>query len=76
MVHLVRAVPVMLMDNVLKPLLMGRGAAVPVLVIFLGVVGGTLGYGLIGIFIGPVVLAVGYTLFSEWVSGPTESEPA
>jgi predicted PurR-regulated permease PerM len=72
-IYLVWAVPVMLMDNVLKLLLMGRGAAVPVLVIFLGVVGGTLGYGLIGIFVGPVVLAVGYTLFSAWVSGPAES---
>jgi predicted PurR-regulated permease PerM len=64
----------MLMDNVLKPLLMGRGAEVPVLVIFLGVVGGTLGYGLIGIFVGPVVLSVGYTLFSAWVSKNAEPE--
>jgi predicted PurR-regulated permease PerM len=73
-IYLVWAVPVMLMDNVLKPLLMGRGSEVPVLVIFLGVVGGTFGYGLIGIFVGPVVLAVGYKLFSAWVSGATESE--
>ncbi len=72
-IYLVWVVPVMLMDNVLKPLLMGRGSEIPVLVIFLGVVGGTLGYGLIGIFVGPVVLAVGYTLFSAWVSGPAES---
>ncbi len=67
--YLLWAVPVMLMDNVLKPVLMGRGSEVPVLVIFLGVVGGTMAYGLIGIFLGPVVLAVGYTLFSAWVSG-------
>ncbi|UCH73433.1 MAG: AI-2E family transporter [Rhodospirillales bacterium] len=72
-IYLVWVVPVMLMDNVLKPLLMGRGAAVPVLVIFLGVVGGTIGYGLIGIFVGPVVLAVGYTLFASWLDTRDEA---
>jgi predicted PurR-regulated permease PerM len=66
-------VPVTLLDNVLKPILMGRGSEVPVLVTFLGVIGGTFAYGLIGVFVGPVVLAVGYALFASWVKGP-ESE--
>ena len=68
-VFLIWSVPVMLIDNILKPILMGRGSDIPVIVIFLGVVGGTLAYGLIGVFIGPVVLAVGYALALVWISG-------
>ncbi|MEM7222697.1 MAG: AI-2E family transporter [Pseudomonadota bacterium] len=75
-VYLIYAVPVTLIDNVLKPILMGRGSTVPVLVIFLGVVGGTLAYGLIGVFVGPVVLAVGYVLFMAWLETSKESPPA
>jgi predicted PurR-regulated permease PerM len=63
------AVPVTLLDNVLKPILMGRGSDVPVIITFLGVIGGTFAYGLIGVFVGPVVLAVGYALFASWVKG-------
>ena len=59
---------VMIMDNFLKPILMGRNSAVPIVVLFLGVIGGTLAYGIIGVFVGPVILAVGYTLFALWVS--------
>jgi predicted PurR-regulated permease PerM len=62
----VALVPLTLMDNVLKPMLMGRGLSTPTLVIFLGVVGGTLTYGLIGLFLGPVVLAVFYDLIVSW----------
>ena len=65
------AIPVSLLDNVLKPILMGRGSEVPVIVIFLGVIGGTFAHGLIGVFVGPVVLAVGYVLFAAWVKGST-----
>ncbi|WP_096787516.1 AI-2E family transporter [Rhodobacter sp. CZR27] len=57
-----------LMDNVLKPILMGRGSSTPTLVIFLGVVGGTLSYGLIGLFLGPIVLGVFYDLLVAWVA--------
>ena len=60
-------VPVMLLDNVLKPILLARGLGVPKLVIFIGVIGGTLAHGLIGLFVGPVVLALGYVLFSAWL---------
>lgn len=66
---LIWTVPVLLIDNILKPILMGRGSEIPVIVIFLGVVGGTLAYGLIGVFIGPVVLAVGYALALVWIEG-------
>lgn len=61
------AVAVGLMDSVLRPLLIRRSAELPLLLIFAGVIGGMLGFGLIGIFVGPVVLAVAYTLLSAWM---------
>jgi predicted PurR-regulated permease PerM len=60
-------VPLTFMDNALKPMLMGRGLSTPTLVIFMGVIGGTLSYGLIGLFVGPVVLAVFYDLLVSWL---------
>ena len=60
-------VPIMLLDNVLKPLLMGRGLRTPTLVILIGVIGGTITHGLIGLFLGPVVLSVLYELMVAWV---------
>jgi predicted PurR-regulated permease PerM len=53
-------------DNALKPLLMGRGLSTPVLVIFIGVLGGTLAHGMLGLFIGPIVLAVAWELLMAW----------
>jgi predicted PurR-regulated permease PerM len=61
-------VPVMLLDNVLKPIVMGRGLPVPMLVIFIGVIGGTMAHGLIGLFVGPIVLALGYELGKAWIT--------
>ena len=61
-------VPVMLLDNVLKPIVMGRGLPVPMLVIFIGVIGGTIAHGLIGLFVGPIVLALGYELGRAWIA--------
>jgi predicted PurR-regulated permease PerM len=55
-------------DNVLRPVLIRKGADLPLLLVFVGVVGGLLAFGIIGIFIGPVVLAVGYSLLADWVS--------
>ena len=55
------------MDNVLRPVLIKRGADLPLLLIFVGVIGGLLAFGLVGIFVGPVVLAVAYTLLEAWV---------
>ena len=55
------------LDNVLRPMLIKRGADLPLLLIFAGVIGGLLGFGLIGLFVGPVVLAVTYTLLTAWM---------
>ena len=56
-----------LSDNVLKPLLLGRGLEVPMPVILIGVIGGMLADGLLGLFVGPVLLAVAYVLLMEWL---------
>lgn len=54
-------------DNVLKPLLLGRGVKVPMLVIFLGAIGGFLSMGIIGLFVGSIVMVLGYTLLMLWM---------
>lgn len=64
---LVWALVVGTMDNFLRPVLIKKGADLPLLLIFSGVVGGLIAFGLIGIFVGPVVLAVGHTLLTAWV---------
>jgi len=56
------------LDNVLRPILIRQGADLPLLLIFAGVIGGLLAFGLVGLFIGPAVLAVGYTLLKDWVN--------
>lgn len=56
-----------LLDNFLRPLLLGRGVRVPMLVIFVGAIGGLLSSGIIGLFVGSVVLAVGYTVLITWL---------
>lgn len=66
------SVLVALLDNVLRPILIGRGRDVPLLVILVGVVGGLLAHGLIGLFVGPIVLALGYELFRAWLIGPIQ----
>jgi len=65
------------MDNILRPILIKRGADLPLPLVFLGVIGGLIGFGLIGIFVGPVVLAVTYTLLVWWVTeDPEHTSPA
>jgi predicted PurR-regulated permease PerM len=54
-------------DNVIRPFLIKQGADLPLLLIFAGVIGGLLSFGLVGIFVGPVILAVAYTLIDNWV---------
>jgi predicted PurR-regulated permease PerM len=67
---------VMLSDNVLKPILLGRGAPVPMPVIFLGAIGGFMSMGFLGLFIGALILSVGYKLFETWLTaGEEEREP-
>jgi len=64
---LVWSLVVGLMDNFLRPVLIRRGADLPLLLIFAGVVGGLVAFGIVGIFVGPVILAVAYTLLDNWV---------
>jgi predicted PurR-regulated permease PerM len=62
------------LDNVLRPVLIRMGADLPLLLIFAGVIGGLLTFGLVGIFVGPVVLAVAWTLLEAWI-GDGEQAP-
>lgn len=55
-------------DNVVKPLLISRGSRLPFLLVLLGVMGGVLAFGFVGIFIGPTLLAVGFSLLRKWTS--------
>lgn len=57
-------------DNVIKPFIISRGAKLPFAIVFLGVLGGVLAFGVIGVFLGPALLAVGYRLVIEWTSVP------
>lgn len=69
-----------LSDNVLKPLMLGRGLEVPMPVILIGVIGGLLAHGLVGLFFGPVLLSLGYVLFLDWLNHgaqpPADTETA
>jgi len=64
-----------LSDAALKPLMIGHGLEVPMPIILLGVIGGVIAYGLVGLFIGAVLLAVGYVLFREWLGSPQPQSP-
>jgi predicted PurR-regulated permease PerM len=71
---LVWALVVSVMDNFLRPVLIRRGADLPLMLIFAGVIGGLIAFGVVGVFIGPVVLAVAYTLLDSWVAtAPSDS---
>jgi predicted PurR-regulated permease PerM len=74
-VFLIWCIFVGLMDNVLKPLLLGRGVPVPIVVVFLGAIGGFLAMGIIGLFVGAIVLSVGYKLFLAWLDEAIEPAP-
>jgi predicted PurR-regulated permease PerM len=63
------AVFVLAIDNFLRPILIRKGVDLPLLLIITGVIGGLIGFGIIGLFIGPVILAVTFTLLKAWVSG-------
>jgi len=62
-------------DNVIRPILIQKGAQLPLLLVVAGVIGGLISFGLVGIFVGPVVLGVSYMLFEAWLWEETE-EPA
>jgi predicted PurR-regulated permease PerM len=72
-IYLIWSIFVALIDNVLKPLLLGRGVRVPMIVIFVGAIGGFLASGIIGLFVGSVVLALSFTLFKAWLAEPLQS---
>ena len=57
-------------DNVVRPILIRKGADLPLLLIFVAVAGGLLSFGVVGIFVGPAVLAVGYSLLANWINAP------
>jgi predicted PurR-regulated permease PerM len=65
-----------LADNVLKPMLMGRGLSTPALVIFIGLLGGTIAHGIVGLFIGPIILAVAWELMMAWIRDGQASAPS
>jgi predicted PurR-regulated permease PerM len=58
-------------DNIIKPYLISHGAKIPFIVVFMGVIGGALAFGLVGVFLGPTLLAVAYRVIEEWSSANT-----
>jgi predicted PurR-regulated permease PerM len=64
------------LDNVLRPMLIKRGADLPLLLIFAGVIGGLISFGIIGLFVGPVILAVTYRLLESWIADGEGAGPA
>jgi predicted PurR-regulated permease PerM len=67
-------IPVTLSDNILRPILMGIGAPVPMLVIFMGAIGGFIYTGFVGLFLGAIVLSIAYKLFLVWIETDTDTE--
>jgi predicted PurR-regulated permease PerM len=67
---LIWAILVCSLDNFLRPILIRKGVELPMLLIITGVIGGLIGFGIIGLFIGPVILAVSFTLLRAWVARP------
>lgn len=65
---------VALVDNILKPLLLGRGVATPIIVVFLGAIGGFVAMGILGLFVGAIFLSVGYKLFLAWLAPPLRND--
>lgn len=73
---LVWSVFVLLLDNFLRPVLIRKSGDLPLLLIFPGVIGGLIGFGILGLFIGPVILAVAYTLLKAWLDDAQNEGPA
>jgi predicted PurR-regulated permease PerM len=71
---LVFSILAMTLDNFIRPVLIKKGADLPLVLIFSGVIGGLIAFGIIGLFIGPVLLAVAFTLLKAWVSGDTQDK--
>ena len=67
MAFLIYAIIVAPLDNILKPILLGRGVKLPMVVVFIGAIGGFIRYGIIGLFIGAVIFTLGYGLLIAWL---------
>jgi predicted PurR-regulated permease PerM len=67
-------IPVSMMDNILRPIVMARGLTTPMPVILIGVLGGTIGYGISGLFIGPIVLSAAWALVVAWVGEESDAD--
>ncbi len=63
-------------DNIVKPLLISRGASLPFVLVLLGVLGGILAFGFVGIFLGPTLLAVGFAFVRRWAAPRHDAEEA
>jgi len=75
-VLLIFSIVALTIDNVIRPILIKKGADLPLIMIFAGVIGGLIAFGVIGLFIGPVLLAVTYTLLKAWVSASDQKDRA
>jgi len=73
-IFLIWNIAVGLLNNVLKPILLGRGVQAPMAVIFIGAIGGLVAHGIIGLFVGAVVFVLGYTLFATWLKETNVTE--
>lgn len=64
-------------ENLIKPIFIGRGSQLPLILVFIGILGGALAFGFLGLFIGPTLLALGYTLVREWAPAtePIDTSP-
>ena len=67
-VFLIYSIPVGILDNFLRPILISRGVELPLILIIAGVIGGLIAFGVIGLFIGPVILAVTYSSLGVWIA--------
>jgi predicted PurR-regulated permease PerM len=76
MLFLIWSIIVGSIDNILKPMLLGRGVSVPMAVIFIGAIGGFISAGIIGLFVGSVVLTLGYELFMAWLAEDVSARSA
>jgi predicted PurR-regulated permease PerM len=73
---LIWSLPVIALDNILRPILIRRGVELPMLLIIAGVIGGLIGFGVLGLFVGPVILAATYTLTNAWIAEGWPGESA
>jgi predicted PurR-regulated permease PerM len=63
-----------MLDNIVKPLLISRGGSTPMILVMLGVLGGALAFGVIGMFLGPTLVALGYSLFEQWAVNAAKNQ--